>query len=115
MSKHVLQTPEGKRVVIDPVLDPCLYSAPVNPPNTGTTYTSGTDLYAHKARSGQWYYYHKHWSMWQGTETHWELVDKQEAEQFLLCLAGLDWPAGIDEADLKELAEYGFNLLTETA
>lgn len=80
----VLMTPEGKKVVINRSTDEQLYDAPNNPPNTGTRYTSGTDLYAHKARSGTWYYYTYAWSMWQGTEDEYALTTEDEAREFIL-------------------------------
>jgi len=62
----ILKTPDGKRVKINPPTDICLYESPENPPNTGTVYTRGSDLFAHRARSSTWYFYIVHWSMWQG-------------------------------------------------
>lgn len=81
---RILMTPEGKKVVINKKNDKELYGAPVNPPNTGTRYTSGTDLYAHKSRSGNWYYYTYSWSMWQGEESSYELISEGEAREFIL-------------------------------
>ncbi len=57
---------------------------PITPPNTGTAYTSGTDLYQHEARSGKKYYYTYSWSMWQGTEDHYELITEEAAKDFIL-------------------------------
>lgn len=111
MSKHILMTPDGKRVVISPD-DPTLYDAPHNPPNTGTRYTSGTDLRAHRARSGNVYFYLYHWSMWQGTDCRYELITKDQAEKFLLEKAGLAGWDGISYECLESLAEkYGFEVL----
>lgn len=80
----LLMTPENKRVVVEVSTDECLYDAPHNPPNTGLQFTSGTDLYAHKARSGKVYFYTYHWSMWQGSEDSYELFDFDDAKDFLL-------------------------------
>jgi len=80
----LLMTPEGKKVQVSIREDTCLYDAPHNPPNTGTAYTSGTNLYYHKARSGKGYYYTYFWSMWQGTEDHYELITEEEAKTFIL-------------------------------
>ena len=110
----VLMTPDGKRVVTSNN-DQCLYSAPQNPPNTGTDFTRGTDLYYHKARSGNEYYYFVHWSMWQGESGSYELIDFDVAEAFLLKKAGLTGWAGINKSDLKELKKFGFNILEEDA
>jgi len=115
MTIKVLMTPDGKKVVINTEKDVCLYSAPHNPPNTGTTYTRGTDLYAHKARSGNIYYYYVHWSMWQGEQTSYELISREEAEKFLLKKASLGGWAGLDEEDFELLKEHGFDLLQEDA
>ena len=80
----VLKTPEGKKVVVDISNDECLYESPHNPPNTGTRYTSGTDLYAHKALSGAIYFYSYDWSMWQGTEAEFALMTDEEMKGALL-------------------------------
>ncbi|MDD5510659.1 MAG: hypothetical protein PHI12_07615 [Dehalococcoidales bacterium] len=85
---HILMTPENKKVAINIDTDACLFDAPHNPPNTGTRYTSGVDLYAHKARSGKLYFYTYSWSMWQGTESNFHLISDEEAKQFLLEKAG---------------------------
>ncbi|MFX0133042.1 MAG: hypothetical protein ACFFDN_05280 [Candidatus Hodarchaeota archaeon] len=113
--KAVLMTPESKRVVIDTKTDPCLYSSPQNPPNTGTTYTRGTDLYYHKSRAGNEYFYFKHWSMWQGEEGSIQLITKDKAEDFLLEKAGNSGWDSLNESDFENLKEFGFNLLEETA
>ena len=113
--RKVLMTPEGKRVIIDTKKDVCLFKAPVNPPNTGIKYTTGTDLYYHKSRNGNDYYYFYHWSMWQGSEDTLELVEKDKVEQFLLKKAGnIGWDS-LSEESIKELEKYGFNLLEEDA
>jgi hypothetical protein len=87
--EQILMTPDGKRVKINTKEDRCLYDAPQNPSNTGTTYTRGTDLYAHKARSGNWYFYKYHWSMWQGEESALHLITEDEAKDFVIEHAGL--------------------------
>ena len=114
--RKVLMTPNGKKVVIDRKTDPCLYSAPVNPPNTGTRYTTGTDLFAHKARSGKMYYYFYEWSMWQGEESSYELCSKSEAEEFLISKLSNDgWDSISEEKAVEIEKDFGFNLLNETA
>lgn len=97
----VLMTPERKRVVIDPSSDIALYESPHNPPNTGTDFTRGEDLYVHKARSGTLYYYTYAWSMWQGDEPRYRLITPGEAREFLLQCAGY---TGWAELSPKELA-----------
>jgi len=84
----VLKTPEGKKIVVDISHDECLYESPHNPPNTGTRYTSGLDLYAHKARSGIVYYYSYSWSMWQGQEEEFRLMTEEEMKSVLIDRAG---------------------------
>lgn len=113
--KSVLTSPEGKRVVIDPANDPCLYYAPRNPPNTGSAFTRGVDLHQHTARSGKVYYYLFPWSMWQGEYPQNELITRDEAEAFLVEKAGDCGPGGLSEMEIKKLEEYGFDLLTEDA
>ncbi len=84
MSKQLLMTPEGKKVLIDTNSDIILYDAPHNPPNTGTAYTSGTDLFIHRARSGTNYFYAYYWSMWEGEGSRRELVSEDQAKKFIL-------------------------------
>ena len=115
MSKTVLMTPDAKRVVVDPKIDQEIYRAPRNPPDTGTQYLSGTDIHAHKARSGKIYFYAYNWSMWQGTETSIELLTRNEVEDFLIAKAGLAGWGRIDESEAKRLEEeFGFEIYTET-
>lgn len=92
---QLLMTPDGKKVQADITKDERLYDAPHNPPNTGTAYTSGTDLYVHKARSGKTYFYTHFWSMWQGTDSSYELLTEDEAKEFILDKAqGAGYVAG---------------------
>jgi hypothetical protein len=111
---YILMTPENKKVVINLSTDTCLFDAPHNPSNTGTRYTSGTDLYTHKARSGNNYYYKYHWSMWQGTESHYELITDEEAKQFLLEKASLaDY--GLSQGEIDRALEFFPDLFDEDA
>ena len=113
--KRVLITKEQKRVIVDIQTDSCLYKSPVNPPNTGTDYTRGTDLYAHRARSGNMYFYLRHWSLWQGEGSNLELISRDEAENFLLEKAGLSGFAAMEESEIEKAIELGFDLFEETA
>lgn len=115
MSKYVLLTEEGKRVVIDPNDDSYLFESPRNPPNTGTVYTRGTDLHVHKARSGKNYFYFYSWSMWQGEDSSLRLCSFDEAEKFLTEKAGNTGYDSMSESEMSDLEQYGFNLLEETA
>jgi len=111
-----LMTPEKKIVVCDMSKDVCLYDAPRNPPNTGTTYTSGTDLYAHKARSGNWYYYLYSWSMWQGEPSDYELITEDEAKEFIFnkSTAGSNYSRnGVEIENCEKL--FGEDFFEETA
>jgi TRAP-type uncharacterized transport system substrate-binding protein len=103
----ILMTPEGKKVAITKKTDVNIYESPRNPPNTGTAYTAGTDLYAHKARSGKTYFYTYSWSMWQGSQDNYELLTDGEAKQFLLQKAQGTGYNGLDHSE-KELAEEYF-------
>ena len=115
MTERILKTPEGKRVVVNRNADVILYDSPVNPPNTGTKYTQGTDLLAHKARSGTVYFYLYHWSMWQGTEESYELVEPDEAREFLLQKAGLTGVAELSESERERVEEYFPDIFEEDA
>jgi hypothetical protein len=69
---------------VDIETDEEFYSAPRNPANTGTRFTSGNDLYYHTARSGNGYWYTYHWSMWQGESSGVTLISAEDAKEFLL-------------------------------
>jgi len=111
----ILRTPEGKKVVINPREDERLYDAPRNPPNTGTAYTSGTDLYRHVARSGNAYYYTYSWSMWQGSEASYELIDEDEVKEFLLDKAQCTGVGRISGAEWNRAEELFPGLFSEDA
>jgi len=80
----ILRTPDNKKVVVDTERDENLYHAPRNPSNTGTRFTSGSDLYYHKARSGNGYFYTYHWSMWRGECSYLTLLSNETAKEILL-------------------------------
>lgn len=111
----VLMTPEGKRVVIDPSSDIALYESPHNPPNTGTDFTRGEDLYVHKARSGTLYYYTFTWSMWQGDEPRYRLITPDEAREFLLQCAGYTRWAALSPKELALAEEHFPGIFEEDA
>lgn len=112
----ILKTKEGKVVRIDHGTDICLYEAPVNPPNTGTKYTSGTDLYAHKTKNRNWCYYLYSWSMWQGCEERYELISKEEAIDYLISTAELSgWAELPDDYAEKAVTHFGYDIFEETA
>lgn len=109
------QTSDGKRVVCNTDTDPQLYDSPHNPPNTGTRYTRGTDVYAHTAKSGTVYFYAYHWSMWQGEESTAELWTKAEVEDFIIGKMSGPSEARPSGSELERLAEYDIDVLDETA
>lgn len=113
--KFAFQTSDGKRVVCDTDTDPQLYDAPHNPPNTGTRYTRGTDLYAHAAKSGTVFFYAYSWSMWQGEESTAELWTQAQVEEFIVERMAGPEHARPSSSELERLAEYGINVLDETA
>jgi hypothetical protein len=111
----VLKTPEGKKVVVNIQTDNCLYEAPHNPPNTGTTYTRGTDYYAHKARSGTMYFYSYSWSMWQGEEQRYQLMTDEEMREALIDAAGLSGPARMSDGEKEDIENYFPGIFDEDA
>jgi hypothetical protein len=107
---------DGKRAVLDTKEDACLYDSPHNPPNTGTDYTRGTDLYFHVSKGGRKVFYSYHWSMWQGEESSISLLSEQEAMEFLEEKAGLAGWGSISDEEMKKIKELtGIDLLEETA
>jgi hypothetical protein len=111
----VLKTPEGKKVVVDIVKDNYLYEAPHNPPNTGTRYTSGTDLYAHKARSGTIYYYSHSWSMWEGTEAEFHLMTDEEMKNALIDRASEAGYGRMSDSEREDIETYFPGIFEEDA
>jgi len=109
-----MRTPEGLKVQADIKRDTRLYSAPMNPPGTGTAFTTGTDLYCHKARSGRLFYYGFSWSLWQGDSDHYKLLEEDGAKEFVLRKATIArFVAGVNEDACKEL--WGEDFFDEDA
>ena len=111
----VLKTPEGKKVVVSIKEDNCLYESPNNPPNTGSSYTRGTDLYAHKARSGTMYYYSYSWSMWQGEEASYQLMTPDEMREALIGAAGYSGPGRMSDGEREDILNYFPGIFDEDA
>ncbi len=111
----ILKTPDGKRVKINPPTDICLYESPENPPNTGTVYTRGSDLFAHRARSSTWYFYIVHWSMWQGEEGRYQLVSEDRARNFILERASNVGWSEITDSEWERILEIFPDLEEENA
>ena len=111
----VLKTPDGKKVVVDISHDECLYSSPHNPPNTGTRYTAGTDLYAHRARSGTTYYYSPFWSMWQGTEAEFNLLTSDEMKELLVNHASDAGPGSMSTNEIATAEKHFPGIFDEDA
>jgi len=112
----ILKTDEGKIVKVDMDKDICLYQSPVNPPNTGTDYTRGTNLYAHKTRKGNWYYYTHNWSMWEREEDFIELVSRKNAISILQHKATLSGYSELDKHETEKAIEhFGEDIFEETA
>lgn len=111
----VLKTPEGKKVIVERSRDEQLYDSPNNPPNTGTRYTSGVDLYAHKARSGTTYYYLYSWSMWQGSEDEYTLVTVEDAKAFLIGKASEAGYGRLSTDEVKTAENYFPGIFEEDA
>ena len=105
----VLKTPEGKKVVVDISHDECLFESPHNPPNTGT------DLYAHKARSGTVYFYSHFWSMWQGVEASYDLMTPDEMRNALIVHAGDTGPGAMGEGEIESANLYFPGIFDEDA
>jgi hypothetical protein len=110
----VFRLEDGTRFVADVRKDTALYQAPENPPNTGSRYTAGTNLYVHETKSHGNQFYKYRWSMWQGSESVYEYVTKEQAIEFLESVCG-DYNGFPDSADTSMLKEYGIDLLEETA
>jgi len=88
----VLETPEGNKVVVNTETDLCLYMAPHNPP-----FVFGNDYYAHKARSGNIYYYRHAWVRVQGEEDVFYLLDEETMRSILIdCASETGWARIID-------------------
>ena len=112
--QKVIKEEDGTRWIADTKTDVALYQAPHNPPNTGSEYTRGTDLYAHKTKRHGERFYLLSWSMWQGEEPNISVVSREEAEGFLEACVG-DYFGFPSEDDMAKLKEWGFDVLVETA
>ena len=108
----MLITKDGKRMKISDD-DPCLFKSPMNPPNTGTRYTTGSDLYAHTTKNGNVYFYLYNWSMWQGSEASYEIISKDEAEEFVIMKMGSFYGPSSEELDFCK--RFRLNIDEETA
>ena len=103
-----------KRWIADTKEDEFLFGTPVNPPNTRTTYTRGTDLFVHRTKSGKVYLYFLDWSLWQGEEDRIREATVEEAQKFLERWLSSPW--GPSEEELSRFKELtGIDLLEETA
>lgn len=103
---RTIRTQDGKKVVIDIDNDPCMYEA------SGQNATRGTDLHAHKAKSGKVFFYFYRWSMWQSENADIDLCSKEEAEEFLIRRSTAGQIGEFEEENAKE---YGIDLGEETA
>lgn len=111
----VLKTPEGKKVVVNRSHDEKVYEAPHNPPNTGTKYISGTDLYVHEAGSGKRYYYSYYWSLLQGEEPEYTLLTEKEVKEILIAHAGKEGYGGLKDCDVETAECYFPDIFDEDA
>ena len=106
---------EGKKVKIDTDEDVCLYKSPVNPPNTGTEYTRGRDLYVHESKSGNIYFYVHNWSMWEREEDHLFLVSKEAAKTLLLQKAAIIGWGEFSKEEIERAEQYFPGIFEEDA
>ena len=113
--KKIIKLEDGTCWIANTKTDETLYCAPFNPPNTGQTYTRGTDLYAHQTKKHGVQFYFLDWSMWQGEEEHITPVTREEAIDFLKEQVGDYWGFPKDDT-IKMLQEkYDIDLMEETA
>jgi len=85
------------------------------PPNTGTTYTRGTDLKLHVTQKGTRVFYLQRWSMWQGESGSIELISEDQAKKFFtkkLSATGWDYPS---EFEIQEGLKLWPDLMNEEA
>ena len=114
--KHVLNTDEGKTVVLDPDSDDRIYKAPRNPPNTGIKFTRGVDIYVHISRKGRRFFYTYSWSMWQAETDDICLITEQAAKKkYQEKLGSADYWVHPDESYTNDALKIWPNLLEETA
>jgi len=111
----LLKTKEGKIVKVDMEKDTCLYQAPVNPPHTGTAFTRGTNLYAHKTEKGGLYFYAYDWTMWDKESDSIYLVSEKEAREFLIEKAGIMSWGGLNPEEMDTAEEFFPGIFEETA
>jgi hypothetical protein len=112
--RKIVKYDDGTTTVLNTEKDAELYNSPRNPPNTGSRYTSGTDLQVHQTKTHGNQFYLVNWSMWQGTEMTIEAISKEQAIDFLRDNVGDYWGFP-DDGDLTTLKEYDIDLMEETA
>ena len=100
----ILQTPDGENVVVSTDSDVSLYKAPRYPANTKRKHAAGTDIYAHKARSGTWYFYTYSWSMWRSAG--YLLITPTDARDRLIGLAGLSGYGRMNDNEMQKAEQY---------
>jgi len=81
--KITLNTADNKVVVVQPRSDKCLFAAPRISVIRDKKMMDGIDLFYHRSRSGNEYYYLFSWSMNPEIKPKYELISKDQADQFL--------------------------------
>lgn len=110
----IIRLEDGTKYIANLKKDPRLYRSPQNPPNTGSRYTEGTDLYAHLTQNHGYQFYKYEWSMYQGSEDKVIPVTRDEAIQFLESVSD-DYNDFPDSDDIENCKEFGIDLSEETA
>jgi len=115
MSQMIFLTEDGKKIIADMETDVRLYKSPVNPPNTGTRYTRGTDLYAHTTKNGSNYFYIYSWSMWQGEESRVSLISTDDAQAFIADRTSAQGPTLLNQDEIATALLFFPDLFEEDA
>jgi hypothetical protein len=107
--KRVVRTDKGT-VILDTATDVVLYATPCK--DKDPRFVRGTDMYVHRSKAGNIYYYLQDWAQWHAEEGPIRVVTQEEAIKFLQDRVG-DGSGFPDERQMKLLEEYGLGGIFE--
>ena len=102
----ILIAPEGKKILIDTIIDKQLYAGVRDIFNTNFITSEGKDLYVRGKGNDKKYYYFECWFTGKNRKNYFELINENEAKCFILKkeISGIELIVnGIDYKKIKEL------------
>ncbi len=111
----ILMTSDNKKVVINLDEDTFLFKDIRIARGTEILLKSGTDLFTHKAKSGQNYFYRHEWSKQAGAPDFYTLMTNEEVKAFILKRAGDPMRGALTEENIKAAQKEFPDIFDETA